>query len=276
MRFTNKRILIFAVIFLAVCSIGLVASVFVLNQYNNNSNKHKIRLNVVFEDYNADTFTRIPFSVAGNKNQEVTADQVFYGTPSDYEIELEPGQYTLTFPASPLCASGTIYKPPSSLSFEVPEDLADGETYKGISEKSTFTKMDTAKVITDDIENAAKFASKDPLSQDKVEEYKKASYDAKNAVYNESQQSEDTKENVQINTVADAEQCAVRYYIASGGHWDYANINYKIAYTLNSSNNFIVYGYEIEPDNNNRKKILFHYEVRRDGNVIELSSGSSN
>lgn len=130
---SKKKIAIVTAVVVVI--IGIVASWFLIDQYNKAvwEQEHKqypVRLTIVAENYNPDTSTPIPVQISGTdfEGNEVFIETLV-GSVDSKQITLMRGNYTLSASASPFLEDGSMYNVSSSrMDFEVVGDSGSGES----------------------------------------------------------------------------------------------------------------------------------------------------
>lgn len=118
--------------------------------------------------------TKIPVSITGTDSTGASIDDVGFIDESGKGIELSPGEYDLSFPASPLTPTGVLYNTPDSTAHVVISGKKDESAPITAFQDApaTFTKSSGVDETDEMINKAYEYAIMDESQAQKAEELK--------------------------------------------------------------------------------------------------------
>ncbi|MCQ2752095.1 MAG: zinc ribbon domain-containing protein [Coriobacteriales bacterium] len=166
------------IIVCAVALVVIIACIVGYLVYQNQLSHQEIDLSapILSEDFDEENSSKIPVEISGKDLDNKDVNKVYYVDSKGNGIKLKQGNYSVKFPASPLCKNGCIYKVSES---EITLNL-DGSRQKfGSNDKCTYTKIDPLEVSDDDINMAYEYAKKDESCDKDLDAYKDATIKAR-------------------------------------------------------------------------------------------------
>ncbi|MCQ2751553.1 MAG: hypothetical protein MJ189_00360 [Coriobacteriales bacterium] len=189
---------------------------------------HFIEIQVELDDFDQDNSSRIPIEVKGKDLDNKEVNEVKYMSSKDGGFALCKGEYSLSFPASPLCKNGSIYAcPGNTCDLKVEESLKAGEKCVVLAEqKFTYTKKNCLEVSDEEINVAYEYAKSDkncPINADECKEATvKVRDDAVTAEKERIAKEEEEKRKAEeaaknkVNSEDAAIKLAIEYYVGKG------------------------------------------------------------
>lgn len=169
----NKRLIIITAAIISVIVIASIAFSLVFSAFKNKEQMAPRPIQVFIEAQGySDQCTKIPVSIAGTDSTGTSVDTVGFIDGSGNGLELAPGSYELSFPASPLTPDGILYEPPSKKAQITVDKDSDKAAAVNVfdDDPAAFKKM-TAGTETDKmIEDAYEYAIMDDEQVDKADE----------------------------------------------------------------------------------------------------------
>lgn len=132
-------------------------------------NAQTVQFKIVAPGYQSATDSPIPLHVSGtNARQAAVERDVFVSDSSNASVDLEPGDYAVTVPASPLLSGGDMYQTDN---IEVNVNIDDSGQLTTPEDQLVIDLplADPNTVTAEDIENAEAWAKKSGMDQGKVE-----------------------------------------------------------------------------------------------------------
>lgn len=171
----RKRLTIVAIVLgalVVICCIVLAAILF-------NQQEHKqMTPRLVQVSFDAagysDECTRIPVAIVGTDSNGKAVDTVGFIDASGQGVELAPGEYDLSFPASPLTPDGILYNVPDTSDHVSIDKDSDEESTTNAFEESPaiFTKSSAIGETDQMIEDAYNYAIMDEDQKQRADELK--------------------------------------------------------------------------------------------------------
>ena len=161
----GKKPIIIAAVIAVAAVILVIAGVMIHNQMESDrlASKHALTIPVQVVGYNDATDTRIPVQVVGTDYAGNAVDELDFIDSAGTGVQLTAGEYDVSFPASPLTASGTFYEPPAQpVHVTVADTLEkDAAVPSDAVASSTFTAKDILDVTDEEIQKALDYAAQD-------------------------------------------------------------------------------------------------------------------
>ena len=174
------KIIALAVAIIAIIAIVVTAGVLFTNNQKAHAN-HAIGINIVLDGYDGASASRIPVQLSGTDVDGNSVDQLTYLTQNGATFvadqELIPGDYTATFPASPLTGT-SFYRPADPVTFTIEPDADETYVING-GRSVTFTSLPLIDVPDADIDAAKAYADQDAKSSSKSASLYSATKEAK-------------------------------------------------------------------------------------------------
>lgn len=157
----HKRLTIIAICMAALLVICVIGGAVLHKNKQAAYKKHAVALAVQAPAW-TDQCTRIPIVVTGSDASGASVNSICFVDGNGVGLELAQGSYTLTFPASPLMANGSMYADNTeSLPVVVDANLSEGEQVDANDKAVVFSVADSLGITDEQIERAAEYANKD-------------------------------------------------------------------------------------------------------------------
>lgn len=186
----NRLVILLSVIAIAAILITSIIAVLVYQQGLKETATRPIQISLQAEGY-TDECTKIPVVATGTNSTGASVETVGFVDGTGYGLELPPGSYELSFPASPLTPDGILYDTPSETeTVEISEEQEDEDVVtKAFEEAPAVFKKSTALKETDGmIEAAYEYAMLDEEQADKAEQLKTVAEDTHTKAVEEEEQ----------------------------------------------------------------------------------------
>lgn len=127
-----------------------------------------VRFNIRAPHYNSQTDSKIPVLISGKTAAGKKISQHVYISPKAASVRLLPGQYTVHVEASPLLATGQLYRIPKSLKITTAQHRNPFSAPAPQVSDLTFSVKPAADVSEQDISRAQDYAHKSGYPTDKL------------------------------------------------------------------------------------------------------------
>lgn len=169
----NKRLIIITAAVISVIVIASIAFSLVFTAFKNREQMTPRPIQVFIEAQGySDQCTKIPVTVVGTDSAGTSVDTVGFIDGSGNGLEVAPGIYELSFPASPLTPDGILYEPPSDKAqFTIDKDSSSTVPVSVFDDDPAVFKKMTAETETDSmIDDAYEYAIMDDEQIQKADE----------------------------------------------------------------------------------------------------------
>ena len=164
-RATRLRIVL-AIALIALVAVGGTVGFFAYSNYQREQERaaelaktHAVTLAIKADGLDAKTGTKVPFRIVGTAERGDKVDETAYAAADGSGIELMPGTYTLTVPASPIAGDGTLYDV-EGVKATVTVPAGDARPADGADATIELPVTDPLKVTDEQIDKAYKYAEK--------------------------------------------------------------------------------------------------------------------
>lgn len=176
----NKQLKLLAIILgaaaIVLCIVTII--VFFISQNQKQIAPRPITISITADGYSA-SCTKIPVNASGIDSNGNTVETTLFIDEFGEGAELSPGEYDLSFPASPLTPDGILYAVPVAIDHVIIEKDAEPETttYAFEDMSATFTKLTALNETDEMINQAYEYAIKDESQVGLAEELKQVAID---------------------------------------------------------------------------------------------------
>lgn len=177
----NKHLKIIAFALGAVIVVlAIVVVFFIFNQQEQKRLAPRpITVSISADGYSAEC-TKIPVAVSGTDSKGAAVDTTVFIDEAGTGAKLAPGEYDLSFPASPLTPDGILYRTPDATDHIIIEKDSekDAEVHAFENDPVIFTKTTALSESDEMINEAYDYAIKDESQVEKADELKQVALDA--------------------------------------------------------------------------------------------------